>query len=152
MVPFPFSMNIGRDGAPGFVKDSRYYTIEIRSTRHEEMIDITEKVREVVRLSQVSFGVCVIFVPHTTAGLTINENADPDVSGDMLRELSKMVPWEGEYRHVEGNSAAHIKASLMGSSVTVIVEEGDLVLGTWQGIYLCEFDGPRNRKVMVKVI
>lgn len=115
------------------------------------MVNITENVRQAVRNSGVTDGIVTVFVPHTTAGVTINENADPDVVWDILYELDKIVPWEDGYRHYEGNTAAHIKASMMGSSVTVIIENGRLLLGTWQGIYFCEFDGPRNRKVIIKV-
>jgi len=115
------------------------------------MIDITEQVSEVVKKSGVKSGICTVFVPHTTAGITINENADPDVVHDILSEINKIVPFDDNYRHIEGNSAAHIKASLFGFSQQVIVEDGRLVLGTWQGIYFCEFDGPRNRKVYIKV-
>jgi secondary thiamine-phosphate synthase enzyme len=128
------------------------YTLEIQSTKRDQMIDITSKVREIVRLSTLSSGLCLVFVPHTTAGVTINENTDPDVTGDMLRQLDKMIPWNGEYSHIEGNSAAHLKASMMGSSVTIIIDGHELLLGTWQGIYFCEFDGPRDRKVIVKVM
>ncbi len=128
------------------------YTLEIQSTKRDQMIDITSRVREIIRLSTISSGLCLVFVPHTTAGVTINENADPDVTGDMLRQLDKMIPWNGEYRHIEGNSAAHLKASMMGSSVMIIIDERELLLGTWQGIYFCEFDGPRDRKVIVKVM
>jgi secondary thiamine-phosphate synthase enzyme len=120
-------------------------------TPQEGFIDITAKVREYVRRSQIRKGICQVFVPHTTAGVTINENADPDVLTDMLAAMGNMVP-KLPYRHVEGNSPAHVKSSLMGCSITVIVEDSDLVLGTWQGIYFCEFDGPRNRKVFVQVI
>lgn len=102
--------------------------------------------------SKVNSGICVIFVPHTTAGITINENADPDVVKDMLMEISKIVPEDKEYRHFEGNSSAHIKASFMGSNQTVIIENGELKIGTWQGIYFTEFDGPCTRKFFVKVI
>jgi secondary thiamine-phosphate synthase enzyme len=120
-------------------------------TPQEGFIDITAKVREYVRRSQIRNGICQVFVPHTTAGVTINENADPDVLTDMLAAMRNMVP-KLPYRHVEGNSPAHVKSSLMGCSITVIIEDSDLVLGTWQGIYFCEFDGPRNRKVFVQVI
>lgn len=115
------------------------------------MIDITSKIQDVVSKSGIKSGVCHIFVPHTTAGLTINENADPDVVDDILKEVNKIVPFEDGYKHNEGNSAAHIKASMFGFSQQVIVEEGKLMLGIWQGIYFCEFDGPRSRKVYVKV-
>ncbi len=126
--------------------------IKVVSSGSSQMIDITSKVQEVVRESGINSGLCYVFVPHTTAGITINENADPDVVTDFLKETSKIVPWEDRYRHVEGNSAAHIKASMMGFTQTVFVENNKLVLGTWQGIYFCEFDGPRTRKVLVKVI
>lgn len=126
--------------------------IRISTQAHSQMVDITRQVYEAVRESGISSGVCYIYVPHTTAGVTINENADPDVASDMLNETSKIVPWKDNYKHVEGNSAAHIKASLMGFSQTVIVDNGRPVLGTWQGIYFCEFDGPRSRKVLIKVM
>lgn len=117
-----------------------------------EFINITEEVREILFSSGIRFGVCHIFISHTTAGLTVNENADPDVQTDMIEALNRLVPWKGNYLHTEGNSAAHVKASLMGSSVSVPVESGRLVLGIWQSIYLCEFDGPRTRTVHVTVM
>lgn len=126
-------------------------TLDVRTSSRSQMVNITENVRQAVRNSGVTDGIVTVFVPHTTAGVTINENADPDVVWDILYELDKIVPWEDGYRHYEGNTAAHIKASMMGSSVTVIIENGRLLLGTWQGIYFCEFDGPRNRKVIIKV-
>ena len=126
-------------------------TLTIATRSRNEFVDITSQVRDVVRESGISEGLCTIFVPHTTAGLTINEGADPSVQRDILTHLGKMIPHQGDYRHLEGNSDAHIKASLMGSSQTVFVEEGQLVLGTWQAIYFAEFDGPRRRKVMVRV-
>jgi len=126
--------------------------IKVSSRSRSQMVDITRNVQEIVTESEVKNGVCYIFVPHTTAGITINENADPSVVADILHETDKIVPWEDGYKHIEGNSAAHIKASMMGFSQTVFVENGRLVLGTWQGIYLCEFDGPRTRKVLVKVL
>lgn len=116
------------------------------------MIDITGDVRSVLEKSGVKNGACYIFVPHTTAAVTINENADPDVPKDILMEMDRIVPLYDDYRHSEGNSAAHIKASLFGSSEVVLVEDGKLVLGIWQSIFFCEFDGPRTRKVMVKFI
>jgi len=125
-------------------------TIATRS--RNELMDITSQIQNVVRESGISEGLCTIFVPHTTAGLTINEGADPSVQRDILAHLEKMIPHRGDYRHLEGNSDAHIKASLVGSSQTVFVEKGQLVLGTWQAIYFAEFDGPRQRKVLVKVI
>ncbi len=127
-------------------------TLDIRTGSHTEFINITSRVQQAVTDSGVTDGVCVIFVPHTTAAVTINENADPDVVRDMKTELEKIVPWEDEYRHYEGNSAAHLKASMIGFSEHVIIEDGRLVLGTWQGIYFCEFDGPRNRKLKIKII
>lgn len=117
------------------------------------MIEITDRVRQAVRDAQVSDGSVVVYVPHTTAGITINENADPDVVHDMLKQLDQMVPWSQPfYRHGEGNSASHVKASMMGSSVTVLIRDGRLVLGTWQGVWFCEFDGPRTRSVHVAVM
>jgi len=121
------------------------------STPAEGFIDITGQVRRVVAAGTVQNGLCQIFVPHTTAGLTINENADPDVVTDMLAALDKMVP-DLPYRHGEGNSPAHVKSSLVGCSLTVPIAEGRLCLGTWQGIYFCEFDGPRTRKVWVNLL
>lgn len=125
---------------------------KIRTTKPQQFIDITNKVADEVRNSNVQDGIAVIYVPHTTAGVTINENADPDVVRDMISALDKTYPVHGEYLHFEGNSHAHIKASLMGSSCTVIINEGKLLLGTWQGIYFCEFDGPRDRVFYVKII
>ncbi|MCG3196823.1 MAG: hypothetical protein GHCLOJNM_01303 [bacterium] len=116
------------------------------------MIDITTSVRRAIAELGLSEGALVVFVPHTTAGVTIQENADPDVVHDFLMELAKIVPFEDGYRHAEGNSAAHLKTSLVGSSVHLLVERGEPLLGTWQGVYLCEFDGPRTRKVWVKAV
>jgi secondary thiamine-phosphate synthase enzyme len=115
------------------------------------MVDITSLVQKEVAKAGVTEGVCTVYVPHTTAGITINEGADPDVCQDILAKLSEMVPAHARYRHTEGNADSHIKASLMGSSVSVIVENGRLVLGTWQKIFFCEFDGPRSRKVFVRI-
>jgi secondary thiamine-phosphate synthase enzyme len=115
------------------------------------MIDITSEVAEAIRQEKVSEGIAVVFVPHTTAAVTINENADPDVVRDILAETSKIVPFDDHYDHSEGNSAAHIKTCLVGPSVTLIVSSGQPVLGTWQAVYFCEFDGPRRRKVHVAV-
>jgi secondary thiamine-phosphate synthase enzyme len=123
----------------------------VSTGKANEMRDITREVQAAVTESGILSGICTIFVPHTTAGVTINENADPDVVRDILMELNKIVPLRDGYQHMEGNSAAHIKASLFGFSQQVIVESGRLVLGTWQGIYFCEFDGPRQRQVYVKV-
>jgi secondary thiamine-phosphate synthase enzyme len=127
-----------------------FLTISINTRDRSEMIDITSKVEGELKRSGLKDGVCFLFVPHTTAGITINEGADPSVVVDIQATLNKLVPWEGSYRHLEGNSAAHIKSSLMGSSVIVLVESGRLKLGTWQGIFFCEFDGPRSRKVYMK--
>jgi secondary thiamine-phosphate synthase enzyme len=127
-------------------------TMLVKSSKKEQMIDITPEVSEIVSASDVSSGVCYIYVPHTTAGITINENADPDVKGDILKGLGAMVPDNLDYCHGEGNSPAHIKASLIGSSMQVLIEDGELRLGTWQGLYFCEFDGPRTRKVDVRVM
>lgn len=127
-------------------------TFQLRTSRKTELIDVTHSVQEVLQKADVDNGICIVFVPHTTAAVTINENADLSVPQDILMELNKIVPFEDRYHHMEGNSPAHIKASLLGSSQAVFVESGQLVLGTWQGIFFCEFDGPRNRKVHVKVI
>jgi secondary thiamine-phosphate synthase enzyme len=124
----------------------------VRTPSHSCMVDISAQVQQIVARSGVQEGVCHVFVPHTTAGLTINENADPTVQSDILHELDKIVPWRDHYEHAEGNSAAHIKASLMGAGHTVLIADGRPVLGTWQGIYLAEFDGPRTRRVWVKVM
>jgi len=123
----------------------------VLSTQREDFYNITPQVRKAISESGVSTGICVVFCPHTTAGITINENADPDVVHDMLLGLEKAYPDRKEFLHGEGNSAAHLKASAVGCSVTLIVENGKPVLGTWQGIYFCEFDGPRQRKFFVKV-
>jgi secondary thiamine-phosphate synthase enzyme len=116
------------------------------------MVDITGEVRRLIRECGTGSGVCHLFVPHTTAGITINENTDPDVSRDVVHEVNRLVPFEGDYRHSEGNSAAHIKSSLFGPSLVCPVEEGRLLLGTWQAIYFCEFDGPRRRRLFVKTV
>ena len=123
--------------------------ISIRTRQHTEFVNITAQVREAAVALGLKDGAVTVFVPHTTAGVTINENADPDVVSDMIAALERMVPWEAGYAHGEGNAAAHVKASLLGSSVRVLVEDGALQLGTWQGIYFCEFDGPRQRQVWI---
>jgi len=129
------------------------YEIVLKTTGRNQFIDITRQVESVVLQSGVKSGICVIYAPHTTAAITINENADPTVRKDIITSLDKLIPWrEPFYEHAEGNSAAHIKSSLVGCSQTVIVQNGKLLLGTWQGIYFCEFDGPRTRRVLVKVI
>ena len=122
------------------------------STKPQNFYNITSFVRETVKESGITEGICTVFCPHTTAGITINENADPDVVHDMLLGLDRAFPDRPEFRHMEGNSSAHLKASCVGSSAAVIIENGRLVLGTWQGIYFCEFDGPRTRNFYVKVI
>jgi secondary thiamine-phosphate synthase enzyme len=127
-------------------------TIEIRTRAKEELFDLTNEVDRVVAASGVATGVCVVTVPHTTAGVTVNENADPDVRADLLMTLRRMAPDSLPYAHAEGNSPAHVKAALVGSSATLIVEGGRLRLGTWQGIFFCEFDGPRTRKAWVQII
>lgn len=128
------------------------YKVPIQTSCRDQMADITEQVREVVRQEKVRNGIVTIYCPHTTAGITINENADPDVVRDLLQRLDEVYPWVHPLdRHAEGNSAAHIKASIMGSSQSVPVSDGQLVLGTWQGIYFCEFDGPRRRTFFIKV-
>jgi secondary thiamine-phosphate synthase enzyme len=126
--------------------------INVKSRARTEFIDITEKVQEVLKETGISSGICSVFVPHTTAAVTVNEGADPTVQRDIQMFLNKMVPFEGDYQHREGNSSAHIKTSLIGVSQTVLIDEGRLVLGTWQSIFFCEFDGPRHRRVALKII
>ena len=126
-------------------------SFSISTNKREQLVDITSKVREIVSKSNVKDGIVVVYTKHTTSGITINENADPDVKSDMLMGLKDIVK-DLPYEHSEGNSDAHIKSSLMGSSVTIILEDGKMQLGTWQGIYFCEFDGPRTRTVLVKVL
>lgn len=127
-------------------------TLSISTSKQSEFLDITREVEKAVSGAQDSNGLALVFVPHTTAGITINEGADVSVQEDILGVLNQMIPFKGPYRHREGNSPAHIKTCLMGSSVTVMIEAGRLVLGTWQSIFLCEFDGPRTRKVLIKII
>lgn len=126
-------------------------TITIKTTNQTEFIDITSQIQHVLKENTIEDGLCCVFVPHTTAGITINEGADPSVQGDILAVLNEVIPFRFPYRHAEGNSPAHIKASIIGSSIAVIVESGRLLLGRWQSIFFCEFDGPRTRKVYVKV-
>jgi secondary thiamine-phosphate synthase enzyme len=129
------------------------HTFEVRTRTRNELVEITTLVRQAVRQSGVKRGVCVVYCPHTTAAVTINENADPDVIHDLLAYLGRAVPQrQPDFRHGEGNSDAHIKASLVGSSVQVIIDDGDLVLGRWQGVFFCEFDGPRSRQVHVQCL
>jgi secondary thiamine-phosphate synthase enzyme len=125
----------------------------VKSRQREELVEFTDVVRQKLQESGVRDGIVLLYTQHTTAGLTINENADPDVKHDMLKKLEALVPrQENYYRHAEGNSDSHVKASLFGQSVTVLLERGRLLLGQWQGVYLCEFDGPRPRSVLVKVV
>jgi secondary thiamine-phosphate synthase enzyme len=126
--------------------------ISVKTSSRVELIDITHLVERVVSESKIKSGLCTVYVPHTTAAVTINENADPSVRKDIINELNKIVPFDDNYFHLEGNAAAHIKASIIGPSETILVNGGSLVLGTWQGIYFCEFDGPRHRKVIIKII
>ncbi|MDA7028090.1 secondary thiamine-phosphate synthase enzyme YjbQ [Bacillus sp. CLL-7-23] len=127
--------------------------INIQTNDHDEMVEITDEVQQFVSRQKVLNGAVIIYCPHTTAGITINENADPDVKRDMLRRFDEVYPWEHSLdRHLEGNTAAHLKASTVGASQHIIIEEGKLVLGTWQGIYFCEFDGPRQRICYFKII
>jgi secondary thiamine-phosphate synthase enzyme len=127
------------------------HTFSVTTKKQTQMIDITREVKKVVAEAGVRHGLCTVFVPHTTAGVTINENADPDVQRDMLMEINTIVPLEDGYKHMEGNSAAHLKSTLFGCSANVIVADGQLCLGTWQSVFFCEFDGPRERTVWVQV-
>ncbi|MEE9118542.1 MAG: secondary thiamine-phosphate synthase enzyme YjbQ [Calditrichia bacterium] len=126
--------------------------IKVKTKAKTELIDITSEIQGLVRSSGLDEGFCMLYVPHTTAAVTINESADPSVKTDILMILNKIVPWEAGYRHLEGNSPAHIKATIVGASELISIEKGNLVLGTWQGIFFCEFDGPRTRKLHVKFI
>lgn len=126
--------------------------IDIKTRSQIEFIDITSQVQGVIDKSGIKEGVCNVYVPHTTAAVTINENADPDVITDIITRLNEIVPLNGNYRHTEGNSAAHIKASIIGASESVFIKDGRLILGTWQSIFFCEFDGPRSRRVFIKLI
>ena len=124
----------------------------VRSSKREIVMDITSDVKKIVENSSISSGICIVYIPHTTAGVTINENADPSVKVDIKETLEKLIPAGDHYRHLEGNADSHLKASIMGSSATIIIENGQLQLGTWQGIQFCEFDGPRNRTVWVTLL
>ena len=125
---------------------------KVKTRSQTELIDITSEIQELVRISGIDNGICMLFVPHTTAAVTINESADPSVKADILMVLNTVIPWKAEYRHLEGNSPAHVKSSMIGPSELLAIENGRLVLGTWQGIFFCEFDGPRTRKIHVKFI
>ncbi|MNV66075.1 hypothetical protein D3C71_1588100 [compost metagenome] len=127
--------------------------LEITTSKRDEMRDITREILSVVHKSGIKNGLAIVYCPHTTAGITINENADPDVKHDVLMRLDEVYPWKHpKYRHAEGNTASHLKAITTGSSQSVIIHNGELVLGRWQGIYFCEFDGPRNRQYYVKIM
>jgi len=127
-------------------------SVALSTRQHSQLLDITAEVQRAVSASGIQDGLAVVYCPHTTAGLTINEHADPSVATDILDTLEKLVPWRASYRHTEGNAAAHVKSSLLGHALLVPVEGGRLALGTWQGIFFCEFDGPRSRRVLVQVL
>jgi secondary thiamine-phosphate synthase enzyme len=127
------------------------HTFRISTRRRNELIDITERVQEIVKKARVSDGVCCVYIPHTTAAVLINENADPSVCADILSALERLVPEDAPYTHTEGNSDAHVKAAVIGSSRTILVSGGRLALGRWQGIFFCEFDGPREREIWVEI-
>ena len=126
--------------------------LSVKTSETTELIDITSDINRLVQKSGVDQGLCMLYVPHTTAAVTINESADPSVKSDMLMILNQIIPWEANYRHLEGNSAAHIKTTLVGSSELIAIENQRLVLGTWQGVFFCEFDGPRSRKLHVRIV
>ncbi|MEJ7619834.1 MAG: secondary thiamine-phosphate synthase enzyme YjbQ [Aquificaceae bacterium] len=126
--------------------------IRVRTTKHTSFVNITNQVKEIVKNSGVKSGICIVYVPHTTACVFINEGADPDVIRDIAYSIEKLIPWRDNYAHSEGNSAAHIRSAIIGNSRVIPIEDGDLVLGTWEAIFLAEFDGPREREVIVKVI
>ena len=128
------------------------YRFHLDTSEHTQMINITERIQEIVAFSGISSGLCTIFIPHTTAAVTVNENADPDVQIDMKREFNEIVPWENNYLHLEGNTAAHVKSSMIGTSEVLIVRNRKLLLGQWQGVYFMEFDGMRGRTVYVKLM
>lgn len=135
------------------MKSHPLQTLDVPTSRREEMLDVTRKIQQAVTAAGLRDGMAIVHVPHTTAAVTINEDADPDVKHDMLRKLAELIPQhEPYYRHAEGNSDSHVKTSLVGNMVTVLVEAGRLVLGRWQGIHFCEFDGPRSRKLQVKLV
>ena len=129
----------------------KHNTIAVSTSKHVQLLDITRDVAKLVSASKVADGICYVYTPHTTAAITINENADPDVQSDVVMGLNEIVPDDLPYKHMEGNSPSHIKSSMIGCSEAIFVENGKMVLGTWQGIYFCEFDGPRSRKVYVKI-
>lgn len=129
-----------------------HHELVIRSKSRTELLDITDRLAKITQESKVKDGLMVLFVPHTTAAVTINKNADPSVQQDILSELNRLIPFTGSHQHIEGNSAAHVKCTLLGPSQTLFIQDGRLALGTWQGVYFCEFDGPRSRKFWVKII
>jgi secondary thiamine-phosphate synthase enzyme len=129
-----------------------YREINVRTKSRTELVDMTGQLSRFVQESRVTDGLLVLYVPHTTAAITVNENADPSVQHDILTELNRLIPFTGAYQHTEGNSAAHIKTTLLGASQILFIQDGKLALGTWQGVYFCEFDGPRTRKVWVKIL
>jgi len=126
--------------------------INLTTSKRNELIDITNQVKNIIKQSKIKQGICIVYCPHTTAAITINESADPDVQRDILINLSKIIPEKGDYKHSEGNSDTHIKSSIIGASETLIIKDNDLILGAWQNIYFAEFDGPRNRKVWIEII
>jgi secondary thiamine-phosphate synthase enzyme len=126
--------------------------LSVKTSSKTELIDITSKIAILVKESGVSEGLCMLYVPHTTAAVTINESADPSVRGDIMMILNQIIPWDANYKHLEGNSPAHVKSTLVGASELVVIENGSLVLGTWQGLFFCEFDGPRTRKVQIRIL
>ena len=127
-------------------------TFTVKSKSRTQLIDITSEIQKAVRSSGISEGLCMLYVPHTTAAITINESADPSVATDIMMVLDKVIPWKADYRHLEGNSPAHIKSTLVGASEVIAIESGSLILGTWQGIFFCEFDGPRTRSVHMRLL
>jgi secondary thiamine-phosphate synthase enzyme len=126
--------------------------LTVKTRERTELVDVTSDINQLIQKSGIDQGLCMLYVPHTTAAVTVNESADPSVKTDMLMILNKIIPWEADYRHLEGNSAAHIKSTLVGSSELIAVENRKLALGTWQGVFFCEFDGPRSRKLHVRII
>ena len=127
-------------------------TLSIKTNERVDLVDISSQVANEVKISGITTGTVTVYVPHTTCGVTINESADPDVARDIKMHLAKLVPQDGGFKHYEGNSDSHIKTSMIGSSENIFIEDGKLVLGTWQGIFLCDFDGPRTRKVYIKIV
>lgn len=127
-------------------------TIKVRTKNRTDLIDITYEIQQAITKSNVQSGYCIVYVPHTTAGIFINENADPTVCSDISKTLDRLVPWKSDYQHLEGNSAAHIKSVITGTSVNIIIDKGKLILGTWQGVFFAEFDGPRDRTIIIKII